>query len=73
MGSNELGQLGTYGSQGRQVHQYTYPTLVDTLAHVQITDVTCGANHTLCIGIEPFLLQNGRRYSVFAWGDNSRG
>ena len=56
MGNNEFGQLGVQPNGENPVAQYTYPTLVGSLAHVQITDVACGANHTLCIGIEPFLL-----------------
>lgn len=82
MGSNTEGQLGvgSFGGniqvgEGTLIQRITYPTLVDKLAHIQITEVACGQNFTVCIGIEPFSTSkdSGRQFSAYAWGDNSCG
>jgi alpha-tubulin suppressor-like RCC1 family protein len=46
MGSNRDGQLGL--SAGLIYHKSS-PTLVESLSKLIITDVTCGAFHTLCM------------------------
>ena len=68
MGTNEYGQLGL-GSP-REIQRCTVPTLVQSLAPMQVLNVCCGARHTLAIGID---IIGQHRSNVYAWGDNSKG
>ena len=46
------------------------PTLVESMAHLQVISVHCGANYTLSTAKE---IIGGQESSVYAWGDNSKG
>ena len=68
MGSNQYAQLGM--GDPMNIQRCTVPTLVQSLAHIQVLSVSCGARHTLAIGSE---IIGERTRSCFSWGDNSKG
>lgn len=68
MGSNSRAQLGL--GDPREILRCTIPTLVQSLAHLHVIKVECGANHTLSIAKD---IIGARGTHVYAWGDNSRG
>ena len=46
------------------------PTLVQSLAHLHVVKVSCGAYHTLAISKE---ITGDKSTKVYAWGENSQG
>ena len=50
MGSNSHAQLGL--GDPKELQRCTVPTLVQSMAHLQVLSVHCGANHTLSIARE---------------------
>jgi len=67
MGSNQQGQLGLGDTSN--IKKCAVPTLVQSLAHIQVMNVACGAKHTLSICKE---ITGDRKSSVYSWGDNSK-
>ena len=61
MGSNKEGKLGINNKDFQFVLS---PTLVDSLMHSQITDISCGEDHTIAIS------KFGECYS---WGQGIHG
>ncbi len=61
MGSNLQGQLGI--DDPYIAHRYS-PVLVESLLHQRPVSLTCGAQHSLCLGASG---------DVYSWGNNDNG
>ena len=67
-GHVDAGKLGLgvderYGAREQEKYYFPSPTLVSKLAAIQITDISCGAAHTLALAVG----------QVFAWGHGAGG